>query len=992
MNSLVGATIEYYRILVKVRETPTRVLYKAFNTKSQNYTAMELVKAPREDPSELLQVINEQVRKNAALNHPNIAAVTDTGIYEGQVYIVYNFLPAHPLRRFFNRIYSWQETSRELLMIAHAIAYAHERGIFHGDLHPSSILLDEKRNPILFDFGFERVITDRILAHSPGAWVNRWGYEYRPPEYLNGAPTDARCDIYALGMMLHEWLIGTVALLDSTIIGTLRMRDTTPDMVKSKPPIPPAIQSLIKKCTAPNPEDRYPSMQEVYIVLARGALDMTITQKMVRKPLDIPAQRFNSRQLFAWVQRGAVMALAAIVIFTLFNLLGRNFNTLPSTAMPIPVETQVRPTVTKVKATSSSTQETPATQITSPSPLVFPVFQATSIAFAVNQTIETSNINNLVMLSQWGIGDINRMALSPDGKFAAVASSIGIFIFDANDLQLEKFIDTRSWVTSIDFSADGQILASGDRDGLIQLWSTQTWQESEAPYSGHTKSILDLAFSPDGKKLASISLDNRLIQWKINSTDTVKTTQVELIGGATALAYSADNTRLITGGNDFQINIWDAETLILVQTTAFSSKIVDIASVNNSNRFVIGGNDQKVALLDITGQGNISQVGALQYPLTSIAVSSDTTLIAAGDINGGIAVWESGADNGRFKEVWKNRNYVIGDPSTLNKAGTSHSILFAPDGDSMYSGLHNGFLRSLDAKTGAELQKNQMLNAHTKRLAVSPDGKYLLAQQDAALLTVWNIENGTPVYQLHGEIKAGDPFSRDGRMFAIDSTGSNPAVIKVYDTANGKETYTLTSFDGLEALQFINGDEMLVAVYDKFAHLWSMSSGQELKTSRRYEGAGCSTLHDLNDDPVVSITTYHHVVTDNLNRPGLCAFETLDWRVAISEENGLIAFGGNSKLAIVSNIQGGNSVIQDMRDVNHKNIVSVALSPNGGLVAAAFDDHTIHVWDIATREILINLYGHNNSITDLRFMPDGKLLISTSMDGTIRAWGIPYGP
>ncbi|MBI5824421.1 MAG: protein kinase [Chloroflexi bacterium] len=992
MNNLVGATIEHYRILVKVRETPTRVLYKAFNTKSQNYTAVEFVKISRGDSSELLQVINEQVHKNAALTHPNIAAVTDTGIYDGSIYIVYNFLPTHPLRRFFNRIYSWQETSRDLLMVAHAIAYAHEREIFHGDLHPSSILLDEKRNPILFDFGFERIITDYVLARSPGAWINRWGYEYRPPEYLNGAPSDARCDIYAMGMMLHEWLIGNIALLDSTIIGTLRMRATTPDMVKSKHPIAPAVQSLIKKCTAPSPEDRYPSMQEVYIVLARGALDMTITQKMVRKPLDIPAQRFNSRQLLGWIRNSAIMAIGAIVIFSIFNLLRTNFIALPPTANPISINTQARPTSTQVRAASSPTQETSLTQTTTTSPLIFPVFQATSIASAVSQTIEAGNISNLVMLSQWGIGDINRTASSPDGNRMAVASSIGIFIFDANSLQLEKFIDTRSWVTSIDYSSDGQLLVSGDRDGLIQLWDTQTWEESEAPYSGHTKSILDLAFSPDGKKLASISLDNRLIQWKVNSTDTVKATQAELIGGATAVAYSADNTRIITGGNDFQINIWDTETLNILQTTAFSSRIVDIASINNSNRFVIGGNDQKVALLDITGQGNITQVGALQYSLTSIAVSSDATLIAAGDINGGITVWENSADSGRFNEVWKNRNYVIGDPSTLNKAGTSHSILFAPDGASIYSGLHNGFLRNLDARTGAELQQNLLLNAHAKKLAISPDGKYLLSQQEASLLTVWDIANGIPLYQLRGELKDGYPFSQDGQMFAVDSKGSSPAVVKVYNPANGIEIYTLTNYEGLETLQFINDDELLVTVYDKFAHVWSMSSGQELKTSRRYEGSGCSTLHDLNEDPVVSITTYHHVVTNNLNRPGLCAFETLDWKVDISEENELIAFGGNSKLSIVSNIQGGNNTVQDMRDVNQKNIVSVAISPNGGLVAAAFDDHTLHVWDIATREILINIYGHNNSITDLRFTPDSKFLISTSMDGTIRIWGIPYGP
>lgn len=989
MNNLVGTAIEHYQILAKIRETPTRVLFRAFNTKSQSYTAVEVIKTLRGEPSELLHLINNQVHKTTSLTHPNIAVITDTGIYDGLIYIVYNFSPTHHLRRFFNRTYSWQETAREFLMITHAIAYAHEREVFHGDLHPSSIILDEKRNPILFDFGFERIITDHLLAHSPGAWINRWGYEYRAPEQLNRGRPDERCDIYALGIMLHEWLIGKIALLDSTIIGTLRMRNTTPDMSKAKPPIPLTIQNLIKKCTAPNPVDRYQSMQEVYIVLARGALDMTITQKMVQRPMDIPARRANTKQLLTWLRVTITILVFAISFFSLFNLYGKDFATPPPSSAPLPAKTQAMSTVTKIETTSSPTQEVIATQTARPFPLAFPAYQATPIISAIDQTIGISNINQMIMVSQWGIGNINCLASSPDGKFAAVASSIGIFIFDAKNLQLEKFIDTRSWVTSIDFSPDGQTLVSGDRDGLIQLWSTETWQESETPYSGHTKSILDLVFSPDGKKLASVSLDNLLIQWKVDSTDNVKSTQAKLVGGAASVAYSSDNTCIVTGGNDFQINIWDAEDLKILQTIAFSSRIIDIVSIKNSRHFIIGGNDQKVALLDITDGANVTQLGILQYPLTSIVVSSNTKLIAAGDINGGITVWENSTDL-KFKELWKSRNYTIGDLTSLDKPGSPHSLTFNPDGTLIYSALRNGTIRILDAMAGTDVQQNQLFNAHAKKLAVSPDNQYLISQQDNHLLTIWNIWNGAPLYQLQGELKDGNPFSQDGSKFAVDSAGSGPAVVKVYNPTNGDEIYTLNSFSGLKAIQFIKDDELLVTVYDQFAHLWSMSSGQELKTSRRYEGAGCSTLHDLNGDPVISITNYYHVVADNQNRPGLCVFETLDWKVAISERNGLIAFGGNSKLAIVSNIRNTNSTAQDMRDVNRRNIVSVALSPNGELVAAAFDDHTIHIWDIVTREELINLYGHNNSITDLQFTPDSKLLISSSLDGTIRLWGIPY--
>lgn len=976
MNNLVGNTIDHYQILVKIRETPTRVLYKTYNTKAHNYTALEVVKTAGIEPSELLRLINDQVHKNAELTHPNIATVTDTGLYEGLIYIVYNFSPTHPLRRFFNRTYPWQEMARELVSITHALAYAHEKGIIHGALHPASIVLDEKRNPILFDFGFERLITDHMFAHAPGTWINRWGFEYRAPEQLSGAAPDQQSDIYAMGIMLHEWLIGKIPLLDATVLGTLQMR-TTPSKAKASKettPVPPVVQNLIQKCIALNPADRYQSMQEVYIVLARGALDMTITKKMVRKPLAIPVQRFNTGRLFAMLGVVVMLAISAIV-FT-----NKSGSPAKESATPIPAEIQATPTQVVAKPTTTPTQAVITIETPRPNALTFPVFQETPISSVINQTINTGNINQMVMLGLWGIGDVNRLVSAPDGQRIAAASSIGIFIFDAQNLKLEKYIDTRSWVTAIDFSPDSKIIATGDRDGLIQLWNTDTWQEFEAPYSGHTKAILDLAFSPNGTKLASVAVDNTLIQWQLYSADNQEPARTP-VNEVTAVAYSADNTRIITGGNDFKINIWDAGNLAIQQTTTSSSKIVDIASIKESSLFVIGGSDQKVALLDIAGTANLIPLDNLQYSLTGVAASPKGQLIAGGDINGGITVWDN-----KGTVLWQTQNYAIGDTADLNVPGSPHSLAFSPDGKSIFSGLHNGIIRSLNADTGAEVQQNQSLNAHARKLVFSHDSQYLITQHDNNLLTIWDLWNGTPLYQRQGEIKAGDPFSQNDRMFAV---ASSPSTVRVYNPANGDEIYILNGHRDLATIQFINNDAQLVAGYDQLMHLWSMSSGQELRTIRNYEGKGCSTIYDLNEQPIFSITNYHHVISNEQNSPGLCNFQKLDWTIFINEASGLIAYGGNSKLTVI-NTRNANSESQELSGVNRKNIVSVAISPNGDLIAAAYDDHTIHVWDAATRDELISLYGHSNSITDLRFTPDGKILISTSLDGTIRLWGVPY--
>ena len=988
MINLTGTTIEHYQILVKIRETPTRVLYKVFNTKSQTFVALEVVKISWLKPDDLLDLINKQVRRNAELAHPNIARIVDTGLYNGLIYLVYGFSPALPMRRFFNRSYPWKEMAREFVSITHAIAYAHENDVIHGALHPASIVLDTKRNPILFDFGIERLISDYILAHAPGAWINRWGLEYRAPEQLSGAAPDPQGDIYALGIMLAEWLIGKSPQPDTTIIDGLQKSRSARMPPAENKSVPPVVKNLVRKCAALDPKERYQSMQEVYIILARGALDMSITRRMVRKPLAIPVTRIKLNRTLVWrLSLGAILAAIALMAF-----LGRS--TISAALLPptlTPTRTQLPPTASPTPVPTSTPPPPPTAIPPTATPLIFPVFQDVSLSSAVNQPLSPNNVDQMIMLSVRGLGNVNRLASAPDGSHVAAASSIGIFIFNAESLELEKYIDTRSSITALEFSRSNHMMATGDSDGLVQIWNTQTWEEFETPYSGHLHTIIDLAFSPDGTRLASVDSDSNLIQWQVNSAEGPQPQRITVIGGALSIAYSDDGAHILTGNNDLLMSVWDAKTLTLEQKKAFSGKVVDIATVQGSdNLFVIGGNDQRVALLDLNSGTDPKTVGYLRYPLTGVAVSDDGRLIAAGDLNGGIAVWE--ADGDEFNQVLKPENFVLGNSADLEAPGNLHSLSFGPNGDLLFSGLHDGVLRSINTSTGEEAQRNQLLNAHVIKAAVSHSGQYLITQQDGDTVTMWDLWSGTARYQLQGEIASGDPFSQNDRRFTIVSAGPGPKTADVYNAVNGDEIYHLKSQPQLRTIRYINDDTQLISVYDKFIELWSMSSGQKLETNPAYDGSGCQTIKDIDNQNVVSITNYQYVVTNNSNKPGLCQFSPLDWKFAVDEERGMIVYGGESVLAI-ADARSSDSPVQNLRGVNRKNIVSVAISSSGELVAAAYDDHSIHIWDTTTRDELTRaqdgLYGHTDTITDLRFTPDGKLLISVSLDGTIRLWGVP---
>lgn len=984
MIQLVGHTVQHYQILVKVRETPTRVLYRAFSTRSQTYVAVEFVKVMNA-PSELVQLINEQIQRMTELSHPNIAPIIDTGMHEGLIYIVYNFVPTQPMRRFFNRTYSWQELARELVSISHALAYAQEKNIIHGTLQPSSIVLDDKRNPMLFDFGFEQIVTNFLLVSSPGAWINRWGFEYRAPEQLRGALADSRSDVYAMGIMLHEWLLGRIAHLESTILGTLHTRKTAKRAFGKKSQVPQAIQNLIEKCISPDPDERYQSMQEIYIMLARGALDMSITRRMIRKPLEIPRQRYRlKRTQVRQMGFGVVLIGIFALLFTGSNRLNLFAPQAQPTTTAVATKTATSVPATRVP-TRHPTEEPTAEFAETPESIVFPAYQNTPITSAISQGITTDNVSQMVMLSVWGSGDISGLSSSSNGDLIAASSSIGFFLFDAKTLELQRFIDTRSWITALAFSPDGKLLATGDRSGLIQLWNTSTWEEADAPLSGHTESIVDLAFSPDGRRLASVALDQMLLQWNLQAGDNLEATQLP-VTRITAIAYSADSTRLVLGGNDLIITLLDSNDLSFVGKKDFSAQIVDIANVPKSKFMVIGGNNQSVVLLDLSNGLSLTPVGRLQFPLTSVVASPNGKSVAAGDLTGGVGVWDISSED--FVQLAKPIKYVNGNTADLAMPGSPHSLAFSSDGKSIFSALHSGMVRSLNPSTGERQKDYLLLDAHANQVAISHNSQYLITQQEQ-MLTVWNLKKASPLYQKSAQLTAGDPFSQNDQMFTAVSLDAGPATIKIFNPSNGSEVYSLGSQRGVEAIQFLDNSQQLIAVYAQAVDLWSMASGQELKSSHAFDGTGCQVIRDVNDQNVASITNYHHVVNYNENKAGLCVYDPGSWKAtSINETARLIAYGDNSTLAVV-NAQNVKDV-RNMRDVNRKNIVSVALNPNGSLLAAAFDDYTIHIWDVETREEVMSLYGHNNTITALEFTPDGKLLISTSSDGTIRLWGVPH--
>jgi eukaryotic-like serine/threonine-protein kinase len=182
----------------------------------------------------------------------------------------------------------WNEAIRLLLPAAQALAFAHQRGVIHGHLRPTTILLREGGIPVLFDFGVEQVITRAVLRDVPGGWLGSEISCCTSPEQafgaLPGCCADPRSDIYSFGMILFDLLAGRRAFESETPLAELvqQYSQPLPDLNRLFEHFPEVARIILAKALAVDPSQRFQDMQHFTLLLAKMALNQPVSPALVR--------------------------------------------------------------------------------------------------------------------------------------------------------------------------------------------------------------------------------------------------------------------------------------------------------------------------------------------------------------------------------------------------------------------------------------------------------------------------------------------------------------------------------------------------------------------------------------------------------------------------------------------------------------------------------------------------------------------------------------
>jgi serine/threonine protein kinase len=274
MPDLSGQDIGRYHIIEQLGEGGMATVYKAFDTRLERDVAIKVIRKDAFSANmhaTIFKRFEREAKALARLSHPNIVKIYDYGEYDGSPYLVMEYIPGGTLKSKMGEPFKVGDAVRLLLPIANALEYAHEHDIIHRDVKPANILLSEKNQPVLSDFGIAKMLEGEEGATLTGTGVGIGTPEYMAPEQCLGETVDKRTDIYALGIVFYELVAGRKPFMANTPMAVVhkQISDPLPRPAQFAPGLPDGVEKVIFKALAKVPDERYISMAEFSAALER---------------------------------------------------------------------------------------------------------------------------------------------------------------------------------------------------------------------------------------------------------------------------------------------------------------------------------------------------------------------------------------------------------------------------------------------------------------------------------------------------------------------------------------------------------------------------------------------------------------------------------------------------------------------------------------------------------------------------------------------------
>ncbi len=239
-------------------------VYKAKDNILKRYVAVKVLRDEFTTDEEFIRRFNTEAQSAASLTHPNIVSIFDVGIEENVYYIVMELVQGKTLKEIINEdgVLPWKWSVNIAIQVASALEMAHKNNIIHRDIKPHNIIITEDGIAKVTDFGIAKAVSNSTIT-AFGATIG--SVHYFSPEHARGGYTDAKSDIYSLGVVMYEMLTGRVPFdADTPVSVALKhMQEKAVEPIKLNPSIPYAINKIIMKAMEKDISLRYQTATEM---------------------------------------------------------------------------------------------------------------------------------------------------------------------------------------------------------------------------------------------------------------------------------------------------------------------------------------------------------------------------------------------------------------------------------------------------------------------------------------------------------------------------------------------------------------------------------------------------------------------------------------------------------------------------------------------------------------------------------------------------------
>lgn len=450
-----------------------------------------------------------------------------------------------------------------------------------------------------------------------------------------------------------------------------------------------------------------------------------------------------------------------------------------------------------------------------------------------------------------GVGPVIVMAFSPDGQRLAVGDKKDVRLWDVSSGRGRILSGHDNVVTSLLFSPDGQLLASGGRDSQVRLWRLDSG--ASQVLRGHDGWVSGLLFSPDGSLLVTASQDGTARIWPVQDS---ARSFVASEGHIQHLMFSPDGRFLVSGGSEGDIALWERNNGQRRYLSGHSGAVLQIVMSSDGERIATTSDDRAVRLWSLsTGQSEL--VGQHGTDQGTLAMSPDGNTLAWMFERGIIRVWERATgetrdapvtsmdeakvprfspdgtllaySRGADLVVWNRRSGAV--QVLAGHSGPVLALAFAPDGASIASGGGDREVRLWSLASG----DSRVLARHTdevRGLRFSPDGALLVSagyRGDIWLTHLASSETRELVGHYRGIEQVA--FSPDSRMLA---SASGDATLRVWDVVTGEGRVWSAEYSGPPVVAFSPDGRHLAATGGGGVMVWPFDAPTDPQALRAW--------------------------------------------------------------------------------------------------------------------------------------------------------------